>query len=38
MEEEDGSMLCCAVRHCHHTLHHTHILYSPADVFGDDSN
>ena len=44
MEEEDGSMLslvCCAVRHCHMSFHHTHILYSPvADVFGgrDDTS
>ena len=40
---EDGvilSLVCCAVRHCHMLFHHTHILYSPADVFGgrDDTS
>ena len=34
-EEEDGRRWsCCAVRHCHMLFHHTHILCSPADVFG----
>ena len=39
---EDGIILSlvCAVRHCHMLFHHTHILYSPADVFGgrDDTS
>ena len=39
---EDGIILSlvCAVRHCHMLFHHTHILYSPDDVFGgrDDTS
>ena len=40
---EDGiilSLVCCAIGHCHMLFHHTHILYSPADVFGgrDDTS
>ena len=39
---EDGIILSlvCAVRHCLMLFHHTHILYSPADVFGgrDDTS